>query len=253
MKAFQMRIFFGNLGYGRGIDGSLASHVRHVHRHVYCPRNVQELVIRQISDVIEAQDPDICCFVEIDSGSPISSNYNQMTALVSDKYKFFDIENKYGLKSWLRKSAFTRGKSNAFLAKKDFSHEKIYLKKGAKRLVYKIALKDDLTLFFAHFSLNKAVRLEQLQQARQLLHACKGEVIFMGDFNILSGFSELNHLLEGGELVLLNREDKPTFNFHTRASVLDLCICSRSLADKADLTVIPQPYSDHAALLLELR
>lgn len=248
-----LRIFFGNLGYGRGINGQLSSHIRYLHRHFYCPRNVQELVIRQVAEVIEREDPDICCFVEIDSGSPISSNFNQMTALVNEKYSYFDIENKYGLKSPLRKSTFTRGKSNAFLSKKAFPHEKIYLHKGAKRLVYKVTLRDDLTLFFAHFSLNKAVRMEQLQQARQLMRACKGEVIFMGDFNILSGFSELNHLLEGGELVLLNREDSPTFTFHTRASVLDLCICSRSLMDKAELKVIPQPYSDHAALLLDLK
>ncbi|MBM3617027.1 MAG: hypothetical protein FJX23_00605 [Alphaproteobacteria bacterium] len=248
-----LRIFFGNLGYGRGIDGSLAAHIRYAHRHVYCPRNVQELVIRQVADIIEKEDPDICCFVEIDSGSPISSNFNQMTALVNEKYSHFDIENKYGLKSWLRKTAFTRGKSNAFLAKQPFPHEKIYLHKGAKRLVYKVQLRKDLTLFFAHFSLNLAVRKQQLQQARQLMQACEGEVIFMGDFNILSGFAELNTLLDGGDLVLMNREDNPTFRFHTRASVLDLCICSRSLMDKADLRVIPQPYSDHAALLLDVR
>jgi hypothetical protein len=79
----------------------------------------------------------------------------------------------------------------------------------------------------------------------------EGEVIFLGDFNILSGLEEITPLLDHGRFVLLNQQDIPTFFFHKRKLVLDLCVCSRTIGKKAVLKVIPQPYSDHAALILQ--
>jgi endonuclease/exonuclease/phosphatase family metal-dependent hydrolase len=91
-----------------------------------------------------------------------------------------------------------------------------------------------------------------LQQLAQLLQSTPGEVVLMGDFNILTGFGELAPLTEGAGLRLLNREDEVTFRFHRRHLILDLCLCSPSLAERCHLRVIPQPFSDHAALLLDI-
>src|SRR5262249_1023438 len=79
-----------------------------------------------------------------------------------------------------------------------------------------------------------------------------GEVILLGDFNIHAGFGELAPLLHENELEVLNKEEHPTFTFHKKQMALDLCICSRAIAPHIDLRIIPQPYSDHAALLLKV-
>ncbi len=245
-------ILMSNLGYLRGINGCLAHHFRYAYRHIYCSRGVQEACLRQVTRLIEQEWPDLCCFVEIDKGSSDLDNFNQMEALVSQYYRFFDIENKYGPLSRLRSLPLTRGKSNGFLARREFSYEKIYFTHGTKRLIYKITLEPGVTLFFAHFSLKKIVRTQQLQQVRELLRDTPGEIILMGDFNIHSGFQELAPLMHENNLILLNREEDPTFRFHKIQLPLDLCICSHGIARRAHLKIVPQPYSDHEALVLTL-
>jgi len=246
------KILLSNLGYARGISGQLAHHIFYAHRHFYCSPAVQKHSLQQLNTLIRREDPDICCFVEIDEGSFASAGFNQLQALIDKKYAFFDIENKYAPASRLRSFFMTKGKSNAFMAKHVFPYEKLYFGCGGKRLIYKIDLGKNLTLFFAHFSLNKSMRIRQLHEAGDLMRGVAGEAIFLGDFNILTGISELAPLLNHGPFVLLNREDHPTFTFHTRRLVLDLCICSKGISRHARLKVVPQPYSDHAALVLEV-
>jgi endonuclease/exonuclease/phosphatase family metal-dependent hydrolase len=242
------RILFSNLGYLRGINGSMLHHVRYIHRHFYCTPEVQRAHIKQLSRLIEDESPDLCCFVEIDKGD----NLNQLEALVTEHYKYYDIENKYGINSKLRTLPVARGKSNGFLANQNYLHEKIYFTHGTKRLIYKIQLEPNVTLFFAHFSLKQAVRAEQLKQTRQLLSETPGELILLGDFNIHTGFKELAPLLHENNLLLLNEEDKPTFRFHKTKLALDLCICSHAIAKRSHLRIIHQPYSDHDALILTI-
>lgn len=244
-------ILLSNLGYLRGFHGGLAHHLRYAHRHVFCSRDVQEESLAQLVQIIERETPDICCFVEIDKGSSDLRNFNQLEALVNERYSFFDIENKYAPTSRLRHLPLTRGKSNGFIAKCSFPYEKLYFNSGTKRLIYKLEL-GFATVFFAHFSLKKAVRAEQLLEIRKLVHATPGEIILLGDFNIHAGFSELAPLLHENHLIVLNREDAPTFKFHRLELALDLCICTKGIAPRVDLKIIPQPYSDHEALLLRI-
>lgn len=247
-----MIILMSNLGYLRGINGCLSHHFRYAYRHLYCSRQVQESCLKQVLGIIEQENPDICCFVEIDRGSVDLAKFNQLEALASEQYPFFDIENKYGPLSRLRSLPLTRGKSNGFLAKRKIPYEKIFFTHGTKRLIYKISLAPDITLFFTHFSLKKGVRARQLLQVRKLLQETDGEIILLGDFNIHSGFKELAPLLHENHLVILNQEEIPTFRFHTFRLPLDLCICSPGIAAHAKLKIIPQPYSDHEALVLTI-
>jgi endonuclease/exonuclease/phosphatase family metal-dependent hydrolase len=246
-----MKILMSNLGHLRGISGSLTHHLLLAHRHFYCSTTVQENVWRQLTEVISRERPDLCCFVEIEQAAFHSANFCLLEDIAGESYPFFDIENKYSHTSRLRTFPMTRGKSNAFLAKHDFAYEKIHFSHGTKRLIYKINLAPEVTLFCAHFSLNKKTRARQLQEARQMIQDTQGEVIFLGDFNILGGFEELEPLLQN-DLVLLNRKEHPTFTFHFFRKVLDICICTKNIAARSHLRVIPQPYSDHAALLLEV-
>lgn len=246
------KILLSNLGYLRGINGCLTHHLFYAHRHIYCSEKVQRRAAMQLLEMMDREDPDLCCFVEIDQGDRTSGNYHQLKALAGEKYPFFDIENKYASTSKLRQFALTRGKSNGFLAKQQHEFSKLYFVNGTKRLVYRISLSDDLTVFFAHFSLKKVVRQLQLMEIRKLLADTQGHKILLGDFNILTGLGELEPLLADGELVLLNSPDIPTFTFHTQRKLLDLCLCSPEIAAKADIKVMPQPFSDHAALLVTL-
>lgn len=243
-------ILMSNLGYLRGINGCLAHHVRYAHRHVYCTPQVREACMQQLAEIVAREAPDLCCFVEIEQLPGVGGNPLHP---LSRHYPFFDIENKYGPTSRLRTLPGMRGKSNGFLAKEEVPYEKIFFTHGTKRLIYKIALQPELTVFFAHFSLKKIVRMHQLQQMRQLLAQTHGESILLGDFNIHTGFGELAPLLHETNLVVLNREDEPTFTFHKTRLPLDLCICSRGVAAHAQLRIIPQPYSDHDALLLKFK
>ncbi len=245
-------ILLSNLGYARDIGGQISHHVRYLHRHFYCAPTVQQRALDQLSDLIARENPDLCCFVEIDQGSFPSGGVNQLKALTGAHYGHAHIENKYGLASRLRSFFVTRGKSNGFMAKQPFPFETLYLHHGIKRLVYKIRLDRNLVLFFSHLSLNRRARQAQLLEIRQLLHGESGEAVFLGDFNLLTGLSELGPLLNHSDFVLFNRHDEPTFTFHKRSLVLDICIGSRSLAARSSLRVLPQPYSDHAALLLQI-
>lgn len=247
------RILFSNIGYAKGIDGSLRHHVERFGRHFYCTLPVQEQVLGQIKGVIDVEKPDLCCFVEIDQGSLHSARFNQIEALMDSEYRYHDIAGKYGQRSWLSRMPLHEGKSNAFLARHDTAFERLYFAHGTKRLVYRLAVPGDISVFFAHFSLKKKVRAMQFQEMRRLIEDTPGEAIVLADFNVMTGFSELFPLLKGSGLALLNREDEHTFTFHKFNLALDLCICSESLLEKTGLKIIPQPFSDHAALLLELQ
>lgn len=246
------KIFFSNLGYAKGIDGSLKSHVLNFHRHFYAGPVVQKEILDQAKSIVIREQPDICCFVEIDQGSLHSGYYNQLESLLDEEYAYFDITNKYGKDNVLGQMPLHTGKSNAFVSKYDINFEHQYFKSGQKRLIYKLELPDGATLFFAHFSLNKKVREKQFTEILRMADEVEGEVMIMADFNILHGFAELAPLLYENRFVVMNREEEFTFAFHDRQHTLDLCLCSQGLAERTELKIITQPYSDHEALLAEV-
>lgn len=245
------KILFSNIGYARGIDGTLWQHVMYMHRHFYCNISVQQQALLQLKEIITLEKPDLCCFVEVDNGSFHSSYYNQMKFLMDDDYMFQDVANKYGEENWLSDMPLFKGKSNGFLARHDVSFERLYFQYGSKRLVYKILLPGNILVFFTHFSLQKKTRVQQFNEIKNIIKNHDGEIIILADFNIMQGFIELEPLLQDTKLKLLNTDKEFTFTFHRTQRVLDLCICSETLAKRLTLRVIPQPFSDHAALLVE--
>ena len=247
-----MIIFMGNLGYLRGINGCLGQHVRYAYRHIYCSPAAQSASLSQLVALIEKENPDICCFVEIEKSLSEATLYPRLEKILMQHYPYFDIENKYGETSYLRHLPLSRSKSNGFLSKTPVAHEKIYFRSGTKRLIYKLQINPNLTLFFAHFSLKQKTRILQIEQFREIIHSTPGEIILLGDFNIHSGFKELAPLLDAGRLILMSQENQPTFRFHRTRLPLDICLCSHHIAAHAELRIIPQPYSDHDGLLLNI-
>lgn len=247
------RILFSNIGYARGIDGTIRSHIDNFGRHFYCDAPAQMRILGQIKEVIDRESPDLCCFVEIDQGSHQTAGLNQIEGLLDSHYRYHDIADKYGDRNRLSRMPLHRGKSNAFLSRQDVGFRRLYFKKGNKRLIYRLALPEGIDLYFAHFSLWGPTRKAQLQQVRDMIEKRGRDSIVLADFNIMKGFGELAPLMENGGLHLFNREEEHTFTFHKTRKTLDLCLCSQTLAEKARLKLIPQPFSDHAALLLELK
>ncbi len=252
MQPARYKILFTNIGYAKGIDGSLKQHISRFGRHFYCKLPVQEQVLAQLKSIIALEKPDLCCIVEIDQGSIHSGYYNQLHALVDDDYKHHDIAGKYGETSILNRMMLHKGKSNAFLAARDYPFERLYFTHGTKRLIYHVSLPDDLHVFFAHFSLQKDVRARQFHEMHEIVKRISGKVVILADFNIMQGFAELRPLLRDTDLELISREDEHTFTFHRRKLALDLCLCSASLAPNANVRVIGQNFSDHAALMVEI-
>lgn len=246
------KILMSNLGYARGLNGSLGHHLRYAHRHIYCSKSTQEKVLREFKQIILREQPDLCCLVEIDKGGFFSANLNQIEALLDPHYHFHDIANKYGSKKGFSFLPVIASKCNAFFAHRPLEFERIYLARGFKRLVYKIQLEPELTLFFAHFSLKREVRLRQFVELGELLKKLNSDAIVMGDFNILTGLEEIGPWMEEAGLVLLNDPKETTFRFHNQRKLLDLCFCSAPLKARARLRVLEQHYSDHAALMLEV-
>lgn len=244
------RILFSNLGYARGIDGSLWQHICRFNRHFYCSVPLQQQALSQARDIIRAEKPDLCCFVEIDQGSYHSAYFNQVKFLLDGDYRYFDVAEKYGPNSWLGRMPLHIGKSSAFMAKREFPFERRYFSSGSKRLIHHVDLPGGVSLFFTHFSLNGKIRARQFREMRALVQEKDRPVIIMADFNILRGFPELAPLLEGTGLKVMNRDKDYTFTLHRKAWVLDLCLCSESLVPALSLQIIPQPFSDHAALLV---
>lgn len=249
----EIKILFSNLGYARGIDGSLWHHVSRIGRHFYCPVSPQQLVLSQLKAVMDQEQPDLCCFVEIDKGAMHSAYFNQMDALKDDTYRYSDIANKYGADYWLSRLPFHASKCNGFLAKKDFSHKKLFFKAGRKRLIYRLSLPNDIAVYFAHFSLQEHIRTKQFEELQDHIKQDGRPSIVLADFNIFRGFSELTSFIDATAFRLLNRDNEYTFRFHKKNHVLDLCLCSPELAERIELKIIPQPYSDHAALFLTLK
>ena len=246
------KILFSNIGYAKGIDGTLWQHISRAGRHLYCDVPTQMLSLGQLKAIIDLEQPDLCCLVEIEQGSFHSAYMNQINALMDDDYVYFDIANKYGKNDWRQYMPFSRGRSNAFLSKQELQFERLYFSHGTKRLVYKVVLPNGVHVFFAHFSLDSAVRTRQFTEVRSLIEQCGGEAILLADFNIFYGFSELDPLLKGSDLCIASKEDQVTFTFHTYQLALDLCICTKSLQERLVLKVIDQPFSDHQALLIEI-
>jgi endonuclease/exonuclease/phosphatase family metal-dependent hydrolase len=247
------RILLSNLGYARGFSGALAGHAGFLHRHVWCSPRVQRRVLSHFRSLMQRAKPDLCCLLEIDTGSFTSAGVNQLAELESPDYPFSDAENKYLETSPLRKIAFTRGKSNGLIARREYPFRKLYFGCGTKRLIYQVELPGGVTLFFTHFSLTQDIRARQLMEMAELVARADGEVMLLGDFNVLQGLHELSPLLAHTGMKLMNDANIPTFIFHRRHLTLDLCLCSPSLAARTQVEVVPQSYSDHAALLIEIR
>ncbi len=244
------RILISNLGYARNIDGTVLAHLLHSYRHFRTPLSLQKASLDAYKKIIEDTKPDLCCMIEVDTGSPTSGGFDQFEYLAHSDYPLRDVVNKYATNSRLSEFWMTRGKSNGFMANRPYDFKRIYLSLGSKRLIYRIVLEEGLVLFFTHLSLKKEVRLQQIKELRKLADNEEGDVLIAGDFNILAGLSELEAFTGDGRYQLLNDSAQGTFTLFGRHYLLDICLATCNVAARTSLAIIDQPFSDHDGLLI---
>lgn len=246
-----LRIVYANLGYSRGINGSIGHHVGRGHRHVFTSRSVQLKSLRFVKDRLRDLEPDLSCFVEIDRGSFTNGFFDQLPVLTEAHHTTARIDNKYGADRKFRQLSVGRGKSNAFLATQDLAYETRYLTFGKKRLVYDIDI-GGIRVLMAHCSLRHRVRQLQFAELAEWLDERDQPTVVVGDFNTFRGASELRPLLDKG-MVHANALSGPTFRFGPYRALLDTCLVSKSIADRCSVEILDQPYSDHQMIKLDIR
>ncbi len=239
----RFRILLFNVGYATALDGSVRNYFLRFYRYLYTPREIIRRVRRAIYHLLQKEQPDVCCFVEIHKKHGCMPHPHIYTSS--------DVSNKYGLHSILRRLPFFRDNCNGFFAKGDLPFRKIYFKSGTKKLIYEILLRDDLSLFLMHFSLDRRLRQKQFNELKQIVKS-RPNVILCGDFNIFRGRKEIENLARECNLQIVNSPSEATFPAVNPKMTLDLFLCPRGL--QAHARVIPGiQASDHLPVLLEMQ
>lgn len=243
MSSQRFRILLFNVGYATALDGSLRNYVLHFYRYLYTPRTIIRKVRQAIYYLMEREKPDVCCFVEI----------HRKIGCVPHPHVYTsgDIENKYGLHSMLRRLPFFRDNCNGFFAKGDLPFDKYYFKNGTKKLIYEIKLREDISLFLVHFSLDRAVRQRQCEELKELIRSRKHAVL-CGDFNIFKGTGELEALADACDLKIVNSPSEATFPAVHPTKTLDLFLCPKNMVHAQARVLKGVHASDHLPVLLEM-
>lgn len=238
-----LRILFYNVGYATGIRGSLWEYFVRFYRYLWTPRKIAQRVRHAIYHLLQTVRPDVCCMVEV---------HRKRGFLSSPRfYHWGDTDVKYGLSSILRYLPFFWNNCNGFLSRHSYTYSKRYFRSGTKKLIYDIQIAPEISLLFAHFSLEQSVRAFQCREIAEVILE-KKQVILCGDFNIFQGAGELHSLAHQCDLEIINAHGSPTFPAVCPTKTLDLFLCSRSLHTISATVLASVQASDHLPILLEV-
>ncbi len=235
------KILLLNLGYCTKLNGSTRDYITKFHRYSLLSKRKEAEVLDELKKLIFEEKPDLICLTEIKKGK-------QILSFANNNYPFYDIANKYGKKSFLRKIKPFEIRGNAIIAKESLIFKKHYLKNGTKKLLYEVILPNNTSLFLVHFSLNKKVRAKQFEEIHQTFKKIESKIV-CGDFNIFKGLIEINSLMEKSNLRLSCKE--PTFPAFKPKKNLDIFLLSKDLKTKT--RVLNNQLSDHLPVILEMK
>lgn len=235
-----MKILFLNLGYCKGLYGSLTQYILQSYRYLFTSKKIQKNIVDDFKKLIKKENPDIICIAEIEKGYQIKS-------LVDKKYPFYDFDVKYGANSFLRNIPFFRKNGNAFLSKKKIPFKRRFLKNGTKKLLYDITLPNKTQLLMFHYSLKKSVRPKQFEEVYDLIKNNKKNIV-CGDFNVKS-YSEIESFAKKANLKLAGKG--LTFPTSNPKEPRDFFLCSKNI--KAKSRILKNKLSDHLGVVLEVK
>lgn len=242
MQTAKFRILLYNVGYSTELDGSIRNYVLRFYRYLYTPRTIIRRVRQTIYHLLQREQPDVCCFVEVHRKKGYVPHPHAYTC--------GDVDNKYGQRSVLRRLPFLRDNCNGFYSKQPLSFEKTYFQNGTKKLIYDIKLRPDLSLLVVHFALGRRVRRKQCEELKRLIRQ-RGNVIVCGDFNIFKGTGELQSLAHACDLQIVSPPGA-TFPAVNPRKTLDLFLCPKSLGDVSARVLSGVHASDHLPVMLEM-
>jgi hypothetical protein len=237
-----VKILLYNVGYCSGLTGSKKQYLTNFSRYLHTPKRVYHTIEGAIGSMVERERPDLCCFLEVHKDFDIGSAENT--------YKRRIIDNKYGLRSWLRKLPFFRKNCNAFFARTKMPFHRKFFEEGTKRLIYDINLGKGMSLIVSHFALSKRVRKKQFEELKNMVRG-KMKVIICGDFNIFGGEAELRDLVRSCDLRIVNARGK-TFPTVSPEKHFDLFLCSKDVPVRGWKVIKDCKVSDHLPVMLEV-
>jgi predicted peroxiredoxin len=238
-----MKVLLLNLGYQSGLNGSMHDYLVHGARYLHTPAAIAAQVEDSILQLLDAEEPDVCCFLEL----------HKKSALVRDMrgYECSDVDNKYGLKSLLRRLPFFRDNCNGFFSKEEIPYKKFYFHEGAKKLIYELELQGGVSLILCHFSLKKNVRSEQFRELERIIGRGK-KVILCGDFNLFGGTNEIAELMTTCDLHAGNLRQATFPSFHPMKE-FDQFLCSAGIRVTRCQAMQSFRGSDHLPVILEFQ
>ncbi len=239
-----MKVLLYNLAYCTGVDGSAKKYVSKGLKFALPMLCKGEDHITALQKMIEREKPDVCCFVEIDSDSPLIDR-------LLPKYKYSDISNKYRAGSVFSRAPFYKKKSLCILSNMKFSVKRHYFQKGFKRLLTEASFDNGFSVFLSHNSLRRWVRKHQFHLLSLLAGGGRKKVITCGDYNILAGTHELEPFHKEG-MKLANDPKEFTFPTHRPKKTLDVFLHSPDIVVKRIQALKDVRLSDHLPVMLEV-
>ncbi len=241
MQKKHFRVLLMNVGYATGLDGSMRSYLTQWYRYLYTPQRIIRQVRQSIYGLLNRENPDLCCFVEIHRRHGFVPHPHAYTS---------HIDNKYGRFSPLRFMPFFRDNCNGFFSHHQLQFKKRYFKNGSKKLIYDINLGNGMSLLLIHFSLNRDTRKLQFRELKKILKG-RPNTLICGDFNIFRGTRELHSLAESCNLKIVNAHS-PTFPAARPKRALDLFLAPKSLEHVSASVMGDVQVSDHLPVMLEM-
>ncbi len=142
--------------------------------------------------------------------------------------------------------------ANAILTRGAIRRERFhYLHYGFKRLVIELEL-ETINLFLVHLSLRFGTRQRQLADLHDLVKSSTKPCVVMGDFNALTGASEMKLFLAASGLTSVNTNHLPTYPSWHPTRELDF-ICYTEGITFRDFMIPETTLSDHLPLVCDLK
>jgi endonuclease/exonuclease/phosphatase family metal-dependent hydrolase len=206
--------------------------------------------LRQITDFIKSEDPDIVGLVEVDSGSIRSRLVNQAEQIAEALGHYSVYQCKYGEESIQKSLPIVRKQGNAFLAAPRVHGERFhYMSTGVKRLIIELEL-ENLAVFLVHLSLKYRHRHYQLRHLHDLVRACTKPVIVAGDFNTFWGEHEIYLFMQAARLRSANVDSLPSYPSRAPRKELDFILYSDGI-EVTDFRIPAIQLSDHLPLVCD--
>ena len=242
-----MRLLLYNIAYGTGCPGGLAKRLWTVHRYIRTSQSHLDRII----DFIDGSAADIVALVEVDTGSFRTDYVNQVEKVALHLSKYHTCDVKYGVDSIGRKIPILQNQGNAVLTRRKTAKKHFhFFPFGFKRLIIELNI-EGIRFFLVHLALQKGVREKQLNFLAKLAEG-DGPLIVAGDFNTLSGTTEISSFQRKLGLFNPNTEGVCTYPSWSPKKQLDIILCSKEIKI-LNFEVPEVRYSDHLPVLMDFQ